>query len=70
MNYRILIRTVNVNVASLNWYTGAAGNTPWESDNEQEALQKYQELLSTNSSGNLALVQVVPVNISVSMALE
>jgi hypothetical protein len=67
MKYRILIKSVNVNVASLNWFTGSAGNIPWETDEEQEALQKYQELLNGNPSGNLTLVQVVPVNIAVTV---
>jgi len=67
MKYRILIKTVNVNVASLNWFTGSAGNAPWETEDEQEALQKYQELLNAHPSGNLALVQVVPVSIEVTM---
>jgi hypothetical protein len=65
MNYRILIKTVNVNVASLKWFTGPSGNNPWETESEQEALEKYQELLNSNPSGNLTLVQIVPVNISV-----
>jgi hypothetical protein len=65
MKYRILIKTVNVNVDSLNWFTGSSRATPWETDVEEEALQKYQELLNTNPSGNLTLIQVVPVNIAV-----
>ena len=66
MKYRILIRSVNVNVASFNWFTGSAGSAPWETDVLQDALQKYQELLNANPSGGLTLVQVVPVNIAVS----
>jgi hypothetical protein len=65
MKYRILIKTVNVNVASLNWFTGSSGNTPWETEDEQEALTKYKELLTANPSGNLTLVQVVPMDTEV-----
>jgi hypothetical protein len=65
MKYRILIKKVNINVDYLNWFTGPSGNTPWETESEQEALEKYQELLNANPSGNLTLVQIVPVNISV-----
>lgn len=65
MKYRILIKTINVNVSNLNWYTGSAGKDPWETENEQEALTKYQELLKANAAGNLSLVQVVPVSIEV-----
>jgi hypothetical protein len=67
MKYRILIKSVNVNVAYLNWFTGSAGNTPWEADNEQDALLKYQELLNANPSGSLTLVQVIPVHIEVTV---
>jgi hypothetical protein len=66
MKYRVLIKSVNVNAASLNWFTGSAGNAPWETDAEQEALQKYQELLNVHPAGSLTLVQVIPVNIAVS----
>jgi hypothetical protein len=65
MKYRILIKSVSTNVASLNWFTGSAGNAPWETEIEQEALTKYQELLAVNPSDNMALVQVVPVDIAV-----
>jgi hypothetical protein len=43
------------------------GLPPWETNVEEETLQKYQELLNTNPSGNLTLVQVVPVNIAVTV---
>jgi hypothetical protein len=65
MKYRILIKSVNINVASLNWFTGSSGNAPWETEVEQDALTKYQELLTANPSGNLTLVRVVPVSIAV-----
>jgi hypothetical protein len=65
MKYRILIKSVNVNVASLNWFTGSAGNAPWETEDEPEALSKYQELLASHPSGNLTLVQAIPVDIAV-----
>jgi hypothetical protein len=65
MKYRILIKLINVNVASLNWFTGSAGNTPWETEIEEEALVKYKELLNSHPVDNLTLVQVVPVNIEV-----
>jgi hypothetical protein len=67
MKYRILIRSISANVSSLNWFTGSAGNDPWETGDETEALQKYQELLNTNPSCNLTLTQIIPVNISVSV---
>jgi len=65
MNYAILIKTTNVNVSSYNWYCGTSGNTPWESANLEEALKIYQTLLATYASGNLSLVQIVPVSIAV-----
>jgi hypothetical protein len=65
MKYRILIKSVNVNVASLNWFTGSAGNMPWETEDEEEALAKYKELLNFHPIDNLNLVQVVPVTIEV-----
>jgi hypothetical protein len=67
MKYRILIKTVNVNVASLNWFNGPAGNTPWETDAENEALQKYQELLNAHPANHLTLVQMIPVNVAVTV---
>jgi hypothetical protein len=65
MKYRILIKSVNTNVVSFNWFAGSTGNAPWETEDEQEALIKYQELLVSNSSGSLTLLQVVPVGIAV-----
>ena len=65
MVFRILIKSVNVNVVSYNWYNGPAGNLPWETKNEAEALQKYQELLDSYSLSNLTLIQIVPVDISI-----
>ena len=63
LNYRILIRNVNINIISFNWLL--VGKTPWETEDRQEALGKYHELLDSYSSSDLTLVQVVPVNISV-----
>lgn len=64
MKYRILIRTVNINVVSHNWLL--TGVNPWETEDKQEALDKYQDLLDSYSSGDLTLIQVVPVNITLS----
>jgi dihydrofolate reductase len=66
MKYRILVRIVNVNVQSLNWYIGPSGTVPWETEQEEEALKQYKNLLESNSAGNLTLVQMAPVNIEVS----
>ena len=63
MKYRILTRNVNINVISFNWLS--VGRNPWETEDRQEALGKYRELLDTHSSGDLTLVRVVPVNIAV-----
>jgi hypothetical protein len=65
MDYRILIRTVNVNVAGFDWFKGAAGPNPWETDDEQKALHQYQNLLKQHPAENLTLVQIVPVDIQV-----
>ena len=69
MKYRILIKTVNVNIVSFNWFNGTAGNSPWETETEQEALQQYHELLKTNPHDNLTLVNVIPVDIEVSRSV-
>ena len=63
MKYRILIRNVNINIISFNWLL--VGKNPWETDDKQEAVDKFQELLDIYSSGDLTLVQVVPVSIVV-----
>ena len=63
--YRILIRSVNVNVVSFNWHFGSAGNTPWETEDLQKALLEYYELLKNHSVNNLELIQMVPVAITV-----
>jgi len=63
MKYRILIRSVNINIVSFNWLL--VGNSPWETEDKLVALEKFQELLKDHSFGNLTLVQAVPVDISV-----
>ena len=65
--YRILIRSVNVNISSLNWVTVSVGSHSniWETENEQEALDEYQKQLKMHSANNLTLFHVVPISISV-----
>jgi hypothetical protein len=65
MKYRILIqKIVNTNQATLNWYM-ETGNTPWETEIENEALTKYKELLQKYSAGDLSLISPVEVDITV-----
>jgi len=67
MKYRILIKNyTNTNVTNLSWFFGKAGNDPWETENKQEALDTYQELLNSHSHESLTLIQVIPVAVSVS----
>ena len=67
MKYRILIKAGNLNVSSLGWYSEFAAKGPvWETEDDKEAVQKYQKLLDTNSANNLTLVQIIPVDIVVS----
>ena len=68
MKYQILIKSfVNTNVAVLNWFLGSFGNTIWETENEQEAIQQYQDLLKIYPQDNLTLVNIIPVNVQVSL---
>jgi hypothetical protein len=66
MKYRILIRkVVNTNQEVLGYYVESA-NTPWETEDEAVALNKYKKLLHKYSAGNLTLVSPVDVSINVS----
>jgi hypothetical protein len=66
MKYRILIqKIVNTNQTTLNWYIETS-NTPWETDDENVALNKYKELLQKYSAGDLTLVTPFDVDITVS----
>jgi hypothetical protein len=65
MKYRILIqKTINTNQATLNWYM-EAGNTPWETEDEETALSKYKDLLQKYSAGDLTLISPVTVDITI-----
>ena len=67
MKYRILIKAGNTNAASFTWYSEFTTRGPvWETEDDKEAVQKYQKLLETNSANNLTLVQIIPVDIVVS----
>jgi hypothetical protein len=67
MKYRILIqKIINTNQATLNWYM-EAGNTPWETEDESAALEKYKELLQKYPAGDLTLVSPVSIDIDVTV---
>ena len=67
MKYRILIRTVNVNIFNFNWYIdeNLEEKLPWETEDERVALRKYRKLLNRYSAEDLTLLQVVSVSIHV-----
>ena len=65
MPYRILIRSVNVNVVSFNWFGGLAGNALWETEDEEVALQQYRNLIRQHPVENITLVRIVPVDVQV-----
>jgi hypothetical protein len=65
MKYRILIqKIVNTNQATLNWYM-ETGNAPWETEDEDVALEKYKELLQRYSMGDLTLISPISIDITV-----
>jgi hypothetical protein len=65
MKYRILIqKIINTNQLTLVWYM-ETGNTPWETDIEANALEKYKELLRKYPSEDLTLVSHRTVTIDI-----
>jgi hypothetical protein len=65
MKYRILIqKIVNTRQTTLNWYM-ETGNTPWETEEKDVALEKYKQLLQKYSAGDLTLISPITVDIAV-----
>jgi hypothetical protein len=66
MKYRILIqKIVNTNQEILCYYM-ESGNSPWETEDESEALNKYKELLRKYSAGSMEIVSPIDVSITIS----
>jgi hypothetical protein len=65
VQYRILIQKIaNANQLTLNWYM-ETGNTPWETEEKDAALEKYKQLLQKYSAGDLTLISRIPIDITV-----